>query len=251
MALMDEFKEERAQIKNQPFKKRLQYFWDYNKWTVIAITFVVIMVSSIIYSNLTRKDTALWVAMVDCIQIDDKAESYKDALIETLEVDTSTHNVYFDTAYQVSAAYEVADNSVAEALSVRLATGEIDVFLANETLFTGYSSSDAFVDLRDVLTPEQLDYYKDSFYYIDLALVEELSSNNLLDENPAIYDIDHRSPEGMKDPAPIGIYVTGTDEFRSSYIFENGQEVVFGVVYDHCDVNYITTFLDTMTGRNS
>ena len=56
MPLMDEFKEEREQIKKASFKKRFEYFWEYNKTKVLIITFVTIMLSSMIYNAVTKKE---------------------------------------------------------------------------------------------------------------------------------------------------------------------------------------------------
>ena len=47
MPLMDEFKEERASIKNAPFKKKLRYFWDYYKWHVI-ITVAAVVIAAVL-----------------------------------------------------------------------------------------------------------------------------------------------------------------------------------------------------------
>ena len=51
MAVMDEFKEERARMKQQPLKKRLEYFWDYHKYHVLAGGFVLFFVVDMIYSQ--------------------------------------------------------------------------------------------------------------------------------------------------------------------------------------------------------
>ncbi len=248
MALMDEFKEERAQMKNQPFLKRLEYFWDYNKLPVLLGLFLVIMVSSILYNALTQKEVGLWVAMVDCIQDPTPAEEYRANLIEKLGIDTSEYDVRLDTSYQISATTDSGDSSLAEALSVRVATGEIDVFLADETFFSSYAVSDVFVDLRTVLTSEQLAKYADNFYYIDYARIEEEATDPIAKDLMYLSEMQPHNPETMEKPIPIGIYVTPTEEFKKSYYFSKKEDLVFGIVFNHGDINYITTFLDTMSG---
>lgn len=249
MALMDEFKEEREQMKTQPFKKRLAYFWEYNKLPVILVLCAVIMLSSILHHILTKKDPALWVAMIDCLQNDTAAQEYEANLAEKLGIDTSKYEVLLDASYQVSASADVADNSLSEALSVRVATGEIDAFVSGETFFSAYAVGDVFVDLRTVLTPEQLAYYDDSLYYIDYARIEDGTSNQFTNDLEHLSEMQPRSPETMENPVPIGIYVNPTEEFKNSYQFSKKEDLVFGIIYNHGDINYITTFLDTMTGR--
>lgn len=258
MALMDEFKEEREQIKNAPFKKRLEYFWEYNKTPVIICTVLVIMFSSILYNYFTQKDTALWVAFIDCLEDDTLAAEYEANLTEVLGVNTNDEEVKLDTSYLVSASADYADNSLTEALSVRVATGEIDAFLSGENFFSAYAVGDVFVDLRTVLSPEDLAYYEDSLYYLDYARIEDgydfdidTSSNQTLDDINHLLQMQPQNPETMEDPVPVGIYVNPTEEFSQAYQFSKKENLVFGVIYNHCDVENIMTFLNMITGRNS
>lgn len=256
MPLMDEFKEEREQIKNAPFKKKLEYFWEYNKLKVFIVTFLVIMLSSMIYHAVTQKDAALWVAMIDCLQDDALAAEYQANLAEALEVNTAREEVILDASYLLSGATDFADNSLTEALSVRVATGEIDAFMAGEEFFSAYAVGDVFVDLRTILSPEDITYYEDNFYYIDYAHIEKGYDNSKLNNQVDgdiryLLDMQPRNPETMENPIPIGIYVTPTEEFQSAYYFSKKEPTVFGVIYNHCDVENIMTFLDMMTGRTS
>ncbi len=249
MPLMDEFKEERAQMKNQPFLKRLEYFWDYNKLPVILGLFLVIMLSGILYNVFTQKEVALWVAIVDCVRDDLPAEQYEADFIETLDIDTSKYDVRLDASYQLVGSSTMADTSLSDALSVRVATGEIDAFLAGEAFFTSYTEIDAFVDLRTVLTPEQIAQYEDSFYYIDYARIENESDDQTSNDLSYLSEVQPRNPESMEKPIPVGIYVTPTEEFGKAYYFSKKENLVFGIIYNHGNIDYITAFLDTMTGN--
>lgn len=256
MALMDEFKEEREQIKNAPFKKRLEYFWDYNKVRVIIAASLVVMFTSIFYHIITQKDTVLYVAMVDCLQEDTLAAEYEANLTEVLGVNTKKEKVLLDASFLVSSSSSMGDTSLTDALAVRIATGEIDAFLSGEAFFSAYTLSDVFMDLRTVLSPEDIAYYESSFYYLDYAIIESAFANDSSanqDEDLATYllEVQPRNPETMKNPIPVGIYVTPTDEFQAAYKFTPNEDIVFGVIYNHYDIENIITFLDRMTGRDA
>ena len=62
---MDEFKEERAALKNGTFKQKLSYFWYYYKWHVIGITFGAILVISFVHQLVTKKETAFNAVMMN------------------------------------------------------------------------------------------------------------------------------------------------------------------------------------------
>ena len=248
MAVMDEFKEERARMKTQPFKVKLAHYWHYYKLHVIAIGFVLFFVGSYIYNIITTKDIVLQVGLIDCYANSETPEEYTTKFEEILGIDTKKEKVYLDNSYYIS---DKTDITSTEILLVRLSAQELDVMLADEDTFDAYARNDIFVDLRDFLTPEQLAYYEDSFYYIDYAEIENdtgYTSENLL--TPFVDQADHHSPEGMEKPIPIGIYVTGNEDFRNNYIFNNtDQEAVFGLAYYAEYPDYALQFLDYMSGR--
>ena len=65
MAVMDEFREEREAVKHGPLKKRIAWFLDYNKWKILAMALAAVCVGTFIYQQVTKKETALYVAMVN------------------------------------------------------------------------------------------------------------------------------------------------------------------------------------------
>ena len=69
MAKMDEFKEERAAIKDKPFKERLAYFIEYYGARTILIAVCVIALLSIIIKNITAKDIVLYAAMYNTMDL--------------------------------------------------------------------------------------------------------------------------------------------------------------------------------------
>ncbi len=250
MAVMDEFKEERERMKTQPFKKRLEYFWEYNKLNVIICAVVFCSVCSIGYTILTKKDSALMIALIDCYTNEAETENYKQHLMELMEIDESKEDILLDTSFYLTAA-DTPDASSAEVLGLRIMARELDVLLAGEDVFNRYVQNGIFKDMREILSPEQLEYYEDSFYYVDQAVIDAEEIYNIdFTENAFVDNTNHRSPEGMKEPIPVGIYATGTEEFQGIYYFLGGsQEVVFGLPFytEHTDNALI--FLDDMTGR--
>ena len=250
MAVMDEFKEERQRMKSQPFKVRFAYFWDYHKWHVIIGIFVGICSFNLIYSMLTAKENVFTAAIIDCYADAVKAEEYTNEMIELLDIDTKHESIYLDNSYRLSGA-DTPDASTSEVLGVRIVANEIHVFLSPEDIFNRFVLNDIFTDLRTVLSEEDLEYYKDSFYYVDQAVVEKGDIYNTdFIENPFTDTANHKSPEGMENPIPVGIYATGSEDFQSTYYFlRDSQEVVFGIPFYVEDTTRAMQFLDSMTGR--
>lgn len=254
MAVMDEFKEERERMKTQPFKVRFAHFWDYHKYHVLAAAFALFMIGEFIYSKITATETVFMAAFIDCYADHETAETYTDQLLTVMGIDPKEEDIILDT-YSLS-SMQAGDTSAMDKLTVHMAAHELDVFLAPEEMFNRYSKDDLFLDLRTVLTDEQLSKYQESLYYIDYALIESEYYDTIqysADGTPIAFSdtANHADPSDMEKPIPVGIYLSPNADFQSNYRFYNteDQEVVFGIAC-YCDeqaVNYGLQFLDIIT----
>lgn len=247
MAVMDEFKEERERMKQESFRKRLEYFWDYHKFHVLIGLLVFCAAFSFIHDLVTKKETAFMAALIDCSSIESSAQTYREKLGELMGIDTDNAKLVLDASFHMSNT-NVAETNAAEVLMARIAATELDTMLAGQTQFERYTMSGAFLDIREVLTKEQIAYYEDSFYYADRAAIEN-SSISASAEGASADPTDHTSPEGMEDPIPVGIYIEPTEEFNSIYYFSSDEPVIFGVIANAPHTELAGQFLDHITGR--
>ncbi|MBR3762323.1 MAG: hypothetical protein IKK59_06230 [Lachnospiraceae bacterium] len=251
MAVMDEFKEERAKMKEQPFKKRLEYFWDYHKYHVLAGAFVLFFVIDMIYNMLTAKDTAFMAILLNSAHDEAKAATYTEALTTAMGINPSKEQLMIDTSIHITG--DGTDYESSQVLSVRVGANEMDVMLADADTFGTYVRSELFLDLREVLTEEQIAYYEDNFYYMDYALIESGYYDELaFDANTVFVDtLDHTTPEGMEKPVPVGIYMDTFSEDFSECYHVGGEPPVFGIA-GYCEeqrISYSVQYLDYISGR--
>ncbi len=251
MAVMDEFKEERERMKQEPFKKRFAYFWEYHKYHVLAGAFVLFFVVDMIYSMLTAKDTAFMAILLNSAHDEAKAATYTEALTTAMGINQAEEQLMIDTSIHITG--DGTDYESSQVLSVRVGANEMDVMLAPEDTFGTYVRSELFLDLREVLTEEQIAYYEDDFYYMDYALIESGYYDELaFDANTVFVDtLDHTSPEGMEKPVPVGIYMDSfSEDFSECYRFTSDAPV-FGIAA-YCDeqrISYSVQYLDFISGR--
>lgn len=245
MAVMDEFKEEREQMKQAPFKKKWEYFWDYHKTHVIVGIAALFLLGTFIHDRLTQQETVFMAAFVDCASNSTLTDAYTQELMNAMEIDTSTETIVLDTRFNLSES-DGSDVSAIEVLMVRIAAAELDSLLASEETFGRYTASEIYADLREVLTPQQLAYYEDSFYYVDNAVITAAS----LDPDDLEYtdDTDHTTPDGMEEPVPVGIYLNTTEDFQSTYYFSAKEPVVFGIISNAPHPERAGQFLDYISG---
>lgn len=249
MPVMDEFKEERALMKEKPLKDRLSYFWYYYKIHVIFGVIALGFLGGYIYTLVTAKDTAFCAILINCSNDEYTVDPYLEALSQYLGLNPKKEAVVLDTTIDIVADGTV-DYESTERLGVKIMAKEMDVMVADENTFNRYAQTDIFLDLRDVLSEEQLARYQDSFYYTDYALIESGYYDNIDYAEEAFSDTaDHTSPEGMENPIPIGIYVTGDKEFQDNYYFRYGDTSVYGIAYYTENIDKALAFLDYMTGN--
>ena len=103
-------------------------------------------------------------------------------------------------------------------LTAYLTSATIDVFIADSYVFEQYCQNRNLYDLRDIFTEEELESMSDIIYYTDAATYSDYDDVTNLDvaADQAKYVIDHHDPTSMKDPVPMGLFVTDTSRLGST-----------------------------------
>ncbi|MCD7715819.1 MAG: hypothetical protein LUI39_05120 [Lachnospiraceae bacterium] len=219
--IKDKIREETGKLKLLSWKDRLIYVWDYYKpqmGAIIAVIFVIYL-GITIYHNL-QIDNVFSVYMVNCgsytIDSDALLADYTDYIggigeKEEMTFDTSTildeEDVNYGYAYQMK-------------FTAVLTAKMVDVILADPDTFEEYAGYGYFVDLREVLTDEQLEEWSDLLVYMD------------------------NTEEGVN--APYAIDLTGTAVVEEYDLYEG--TVYGGVVINGENTDKAPTFLDWMFG---
>ncbi len=247
MAVMDEFKEEREQLKSKPFKAKLSYFMDYYKWHVIIGSITIFGAVSFLVTILTAKDLVFSAALLNCFSAEN-TQPYAEAFDAYTEIDTTSQ--YSNIATNINIDEVGSDYNSVQLLAVKIMTGELDVMIANESIFGKYVINDMFVDITTVLSEEQYQRFQDDFYYIDYAIIEETAGETITDEQIArIREDDHTDPSSMENPIPVGIYLDANEEFYENYytILMYEEPIIFSITNFAPSLDHALDFLDYIT----
>lgn len=252
MAVMDEFKEERAALKNRSFKEKLSYFWDYYKWYVIGIVCAVLFVGSFVQQIVTRKDTAFYAVMLNASTMNpfEADDPYALKYAEYAGIDLNEYDIFFDTSFHISES-GMDENSYTsiQKLSVYTAAGDLDVMITDTDSFNKYAYGYTFHDLRDFLSAEQIAELEPYFYYADRKVADEIdAANSTFDDTYVPVYADPTKPEDMEDPIPVGIYLDDCPKLRDNYYFrgEEGaaEHIVMGIYCNTERTENVMKFLD-------
>lgn len=243
MPLMDEFREEREAIKHGTLKQKLSYFFDYYKWHVVITAAVIGIVISLVVNIINRKETALYVCMLNTLSLD--AEGYAAGFAEFADIDLGKYDLIFDTNLSIQEG-ELDQTSVATAqkLLVYIAAGQVDLMITDNETLRMYTANGYFYDLREFLTPEQLERYEPYFYYVDMKVVEERrEAMDRADDSYVPSYPDPRKPEEMERPIPVGLYLDDSKNFRNTFFFMT-DDVVLAVLENTAQPETVRQFID-------
>ena len=162
-SLRDEIKEERSRLlEGKSTGYKIKYYVYYYKWYALGLVAALILIGSVIHSIRTNKDSALGVALinaaydVDFDVVSAEFESYA-------EIDDK-HRAELDSSFTLSYDGEGAyDMQSEEKLFLTVATGQIDVVIAPESIFKRFADIGYISDLGDFLSEEDLSKYDDIF----------------------------------------------------------------------------------------
>lgn len=243
MAVMDEFQEEREQVKSQPFHKRLAYFWGYHKWYVIGGIVVAVLLITLIRDIVTSKEDVMYAVVVNGYATENEA-ALADGFAEYLGIDTSKQSVSFHSSVFIGGEMNESSITSGQLITVYMAAGDLDVGIMDPVQYEKYAYAGTFSDLREQLSPEQLSALSSKLYYIDYAVYEEMEARKkeLLDTSDILIP-DPFSPETMADPRPVGISLQDCTLFTDAYSYEENAAFV-GVVTSSESTDIAVKFLE-------
>lgn len=258
MAIRDEVKEQQNKLQGKTFKEKLAYFWDYYKIHTFVVLLIILIVGIFIKDAITAKDSAFSATLLNAYGTDTQEDFQKD-FAAYAGIDLNIYDCFIDLASTLS--YETMsqmDLAVSQRILAMAQTGEIDVMVSDEAPFANYSKALMFKDLREELSAEEYTKFEPYFYYIDKALldVDDEENESIYDENgnPVLVDalVDHRNPDVMEDPMPVGIYLDDNIRLKewNCYNYENASPI-FGFVYSSERPELCHQFLSYLTKEES
>ncbi|MDE5589875.1 MAG: hypothetical protein K2J60_12175 [Acetatifactor sp.] len=244
MPVMDEFREERAAMKNGTLKQKIAYFFDYYKWYVVFGIAAVIFAASFIYQLVTNKETAFCAMLLNAA-----SRSYSEGTENTgafaayAGIDTDKYDIVYDTSVQFGAETG-SDYYAAQQILVHVSAADVDVMISDPSFLLQYAYIGDFYDLRDFLNAEQMDKYKDFFYYIDGAVMEEIEAarKDYDHEYEPVYG-DPIHPENMQDPIPVGLFLQEGCPLLQDYLF-SGDNPALSVLINTKHPETASKFID-------
>ena len=212
----------------KPKKERWEYFWDYYKWHVIIFLLVIAISVQGIINLINHKDAIFTGYVLNCSTADSD-EDFLQGFYDFAGIDSSKEEAAFYTDMYIREGQSQTNAEVFNRIMAGVAIGDGDVIIGKPEPFRpcAYHTSRILVDLREFLDQETLEKLSDRLYYIDGAVLQQLSKP-VGEEIGQVFYPDPRKPEIMDDPIPVGIDVSDRVALRESYYYESDAVVYLG-----------------------
>ena len=241
--VIDEIRQQQMKTKEMSAKGKLEYFWDYYKVHTIVAILVIFFAAMFIRDIVTAKDYNFYSILFNARQL--SGDSLESAFSEYAGLDTENYECYIDASTGLSlTSFTEYDMATVQKLMATIQIGDLDTVVFNSELFNNYAGNEMFLDLRTILSEEELNAWKDYLYYIDYVEVAAEREDVDVEEAPAEKDAAddetrqqeileetnrHRSPEGMAEPVPVGIFMEASPFAEKSGAYSD-LVPVFGFV---------------------
>ncbi len=235
----EEIKDQHKKMKDKPFKEKVLYYIGYYKFHALAVIAAIAVIFFMVRSVASQKDYSFCCMMVNSSLLD--SELLSESFADYANIDNEKYSCYIDTD-----SYESTDGSAGQAdyatatrFMSLIQIGDLDCAVFDAINFGQDALNFTFTDLREVLSPEDLEKYKDRFYYIDYAYArkyqdmsaEEVMSHMVPDtkENQEKDMLFHTDTSSMEEPVPVGIILTES-AFKSKTYSYTTRVPVFGII---------------------
>ena len=222
--IWEETKAQGAKMKGRSLREKLEYFWEYYRIHTLVAAVIIILVGSLVHAWATAKDEALSIVLINSLAdtMEETIPEWTYDLTELLDFDPKKYEVAIDTSVMLGSDTATANQEYASSqkLVAMMGTSSIDILVSDTAIFEQYAQNECFCDLRNIYTPDELDAMSDIIYYTDASTFSDYDAPDLdTTEKQAAYVVDHRDPSSMKEPIPVGLFMTEDTRIGQSGIY--------------------------------
>jgi len=255
MAIRDNIKKDWASLKELSFPNKLGFIWDYYKIPLLVALVVFFLIGSFIYEQSTSKKAVLQGIFINSFSTSEYTpEHILEDFLKTQEVDTGKYyadcrtNIYYEAANreenQNNSSPVPSNGEALQLIVAQSGAGMLDYIVGPhdgmlELAYKGY-----FIDLSEVLSPEQYREFQPYFLYLDQDVLDALRE---ADDN---WDFDADIPiptsnaaEDLNSPVPFMIDLSQCEALMAAY-GSNPDTLCIGIVWNAPNREMVLSLID-------
>lgn len=249
MALMDEFKKERAAIKHAPLPKKIRYFWDYYKWYTFGLLFIIAAICIFVRTAQKSTETIFYSMFFNTNAEETFHNEMSKDFLSYIGIEDEKQIALIDTSYHLSTdASEAGVQAAFQKISIFTQTNQLDVLggpidSMNACIYNTY-----LCDLRTILSDEQLAKYETYLLYADETI---LTKKQEALKNSTVYAFEYpdpAEPETMSKPIPIALDVSSCKKIQLLYPDCN-EPLAIGAAYGSLHTEQTLRFIEYLFAK--
>lgn len=251
MTIQEAIKAQKKSIKNRSLKERISYFWEYYALKTIALLAALAIAIAFIVSMVTQKEYA-FTGVFFGGEAMASSEEYLNTFAESAKIDLEKNQLSVQSSPDIRMNQMISPEiyQYMEAFTAMVAAKSVDCFAGNEEIFLYYAYMDYAVDLRTVLSPQELEALAPYLYYVDNKLIEMQENADGGYADAYIQRPIPTKPEDMEDPVPVGISLdAASEEFKAAYRFMGKNVIGICASSEHAD-NALAFIKYALIGEN-
>ena len=229
MTIREARKEQWESIKNRSAKEKFSFFWEYYGIKTIALTIAAALAIAFVVSMIIKKEYAFTGVFFGAVP-QNSSESYLEGFADEAGIDLKKYEFSVQCHLDIQMDQKITPEiyQSMETFTAMVSGNSVDCFAGADDLFLYYAYMEYALDLRTVLTPEELNHLSPYLHYIDGKLIDEQENANEGYANAYSQRPDSTKPELMGEPIPVGISLSAaTDAFHESY--KMGENAIIGI----------------------
>lgn len=198
--------EERASLKilqSLPWKKKIQYIWDYFKLPLALLCILLYVIIYAAYRHFTYKEPVLYTALVNVNAGKTLTEQLSENFLYIMDIDTSRNKLQLYSGLYLTDDENNAYHEYTYASRTKiLATidGEqLDVVLMDQEAFDAFSQNGYLCNIDELLSTKTPDFYEDIKPYIveNIFIAEDNAFELLFDSSIPYSAVTEEYPMGL------------------------------------------------------
>lgn len=236
MTIREARKEQRKSIKNRSLKEKLSYFWEYHGIKTICLILAAVALVAFIVNMITQKEYGFTGVFFGANAND--SDSYLADFAREAEIDPGAYRFSVQCHPDIRMDQQITPEiyQYMETFTAMVSAKSVDCFGGNAELFLYYAYMEYAVDLRTVLTPQELEQLSAHLHYIDGALIRQQEASEEGYATAYSQHPDSTKPELMTDPIPVAVSLEAASQsFHDAYTFVEGSVIGICVTSEHPD----------------
>lgn len=176
---------EKEKLSTMDWKGKLGYLWTYYKFVLVIVAAVVLVIVVVCQTVENARYNDILTIGVNMPATTADNEKIEKAVNEAIGTGEKYDRVSLDMSYAM-ADVESADYNMVMKFTTVVAAQGMDVLFTNEAIYDHYSEQGMFLDLSELLTPEQCEKYgiAKGDDYLEVTDSQWLSSMEIVDYEP-------------------------------------------------------------------